>query len=245
MKSRLRTMMAGLLGMSVLAPVVFADGKYVHRQRQRGEVTDTAPKLDRWAFINDAAPEPSRMVLVVDTWTARRPQDPRLLPLVVSLSYEGDGKPIPIGPDRFELTWEGASAPVQALDEAGLKARASGPTPLLQDLRALAFRQPVSFDTPRATRVSASFYSHPSLGLRHDRQKLSARGWIQTLMYFPVPEGFTAWDSLFELRYVPVEGEAPGVTCLFRIQRDPGLQQEAMRRARKDLRKEERRRSRD
>lgn len=236
----LRIAAVAALSLLVVVPLeALAEGKYARRQRLRGESTDTAPKLDRWSFINDAAPDPARLVLAVDAWGARRPHHPRLLPLAVALSYEGDGSPIPIRPDRFELWWEGAAAPVRALDHQQMIAAADGPNPFYHDVRKFEVRAPLSFDTPRARRIGIQFYTHPSLsGFRHDRLMLPARSWVATLMYFEVPEGFAAWESLFEVRYVPEDGAPPAVACRFRIERDPGLQQSAMRRAKKDLRRE-------
>ena len=238
--------------MLALPPPAGAEGKYARRQRLRGEVTDTAPKLDRFAYIDDTAPKPLQLVLVVDTWTARHPRDPKLLPLHVALSYEGNGKPLRVAPDRFELSWEGLATPEKALADAELVCRASaspcrgttGPSPVYQDVRMLSRRAPLAFDTPRASYRSVQFHSHPALrSLRQDETWLPAQTWTSTLMYFPVPEGFDKWDGVFVLQYVPEDGAPPAVACRFRIQRDPALQADAMRRARRDLRQEDPKRS--
>jgi hypothetical protein len=225
-----------------------AEGKYTRRARARGELTDTAPKLDRYAYIEDTAPKPLEMVMVVDTWTARRPRNPRLLPLVVALAHEGGGPPLLVTADRFELTWDGAPAPVRALLDDELTCRdaaagapclgTTGPSPIVHDLRMLSRRSALAFDTPRATYRGVQFYRHPG-SLRREEVWLPAQTWTSALLYFPVPEDFAAWDERFELRYSPEPGAPPVVSCAFRIQRDPALQSEAMRRARRDLRAEE------
>lgn len=216
-----------------------AEGKYSRRQKARGETTDTAPKLDRHAFINDEAPDPLRLVLVVDAWTARHPHDARVLPLVVAMSYEGNGPALPIRPDRFELAWDGSATPLRALEQAALIDACGGTSPVYHDLRMRSRRAPLAFDTPRADYISVQFYSHPLLRtLRHDRLQLVSRRWFSTLMYFRLPDGFAAWDSLFDVRYVAEDGAAPLVACRFRIERDPAMNAGAMRRARKDVRDE-------
>ena len=248
MRARLVSLLVLMAVVAAEAPSASAEGKYTRRRRNRGEVTDTAPKLDRWAYIEDAAPEPRRLVLVVDTWLARHPRDPKLLPLVIALSFEGDGKPLPISPGRFELRWEGGE-PVRALRDEEMLCETepcrgtTGPSPVYADLRMLEARGAIPFDTPRATRIGVQFYSHPALDTyRHDATTLPAGSWFSTLAYFPVPKDFDKWEGLFDLSYVPEDGAPPEVTCRFRIQRDPALHSTAMRKARKDLRREEPRR---
>lgn len=219
-----------------------AVGKYTLRQRARGEITDASARLDRYAFINDEKPTEQELVLVVDTFVARSPADERVLPLVIALSYEGEGEAIPIRPDRFRLSW-GADRPVAALRHSELASRAGGRSPVYADLRMLSFRSPLAFDTPNAEYVSVRFHSHPALrGLVHDRLDLPSHRWFETLAYFPLPEGFARWDALFELQYVPVDGEPPAVTCRFRIQRAPAVHGKALHRARKQVARESRKR---
>jgi hypothetical protein len=164
---------------------------------------------------------------------------------VIALSFEGDGDPLPISPGRFELSWEGGR-PVKALTQEELTCDAepcrgtTGPSPVYHDVRMLAARAPIAFQTPRATRIGVQFHSHPALdSFKHDATMLPARTWFSTLAYFPVPEGLDRWEDLFALSYVPDDAGPPAVTCAFRIQRDPALQSAAMRKARKDLRREE------
>ncbi len=214
-------------------------GRYARRRAARGDLSDTSPKLDRFAFIQDETAEPHRLVLVVDTWVARAPRDARFLPLVIALSYEGDGDPLPIRPDRFELSVAGGPA-MRALSHDDLVARAGSASVVLQDRRLLQRRAPLSFDTPRATPVEVTFHAHPALPeLRNDRLWLASQRWFETLAYFEVPADFARWEDLMELRYVPVDGEPAAAACTFRIQRDPAAHQAALRRARRAIERED------
>lgn len=240
MRSRI---LVAALTLATLQPVNGrAIGKYTLRQRARGEITDTSARLDRWAFINDEKATDQGLVLVVDTFVARSPADERVMPLVIALSYEGEGEAIPIRPDRFRLSW-GDGPPVEALEQSELAAHAGGRSPVYADTRMLSFRSPLAFDTPNAERVGVRFHSHPGLrGLVHDRLALPSHRWFATLAYFPLPAGFARWDALFELQYVPVDGEPPAVTCRFRVQRSLAVQAKAMHRAKKEVRRESRKR---
>jgi hypothetical protein len=244
-----RTSLFLLIALTAAAPAARSEGTYARRARLRGEITDTSPKLDRWAFINDDAPPPRRLVMVVDTWPARAPADPKLLPLVVAIAYEGNGDPLLVAPDRFELTWEGAPHPERALSQEELVCDersppgcrgTSGHSPVFRDVRMLAHRETLPLDTSRTWPASVQFYSDPALAdLRHDRLWLNAARRTSTLVYFPRPEALSDPNALLELRFVPKDDEPPAATCTFRIQRDPAVHSAAMRRARKDLETEQ------
>ena len=242
------TGLALVLATTAIAPSA-ADaepGRYTRRRAERGDVTDTAPKIDAWAFFDDSKPSPLGMTLLVDTWAARHAVEGNLMPLRVGLGYEGQGSTLPLRPWTFELSWDGGSTRGLAHEELR---EVRGWQSRLSRHRRLLTGRPRPYDSNVATIVSVAFY--PSLGTstwRSEGARLSPGTAFTDLVYFRLPEELDAWRTRFVLTHVPSASAPPGVTApslpasipagatasaAFRIERDPELHQRAFRHARR------------
>ena len=214
-----------------------AQGTFTRGSEQRGDVTDTSPKVDTWTFVNDALDNPHELSLAADTWAARAAVAEGLLPIRLGVGYEGTGEPLPIAPQAFELSWEGGSSRGLALEE--LRKVPGWKTQLGHHQRVLANHH-VPWNRNLVTGLDISFYPDPpsSVGWTEDA-RLPPGALFTDLVYFRLPEGVDPWTTLFTLAFRPCDAVEdappcdPAVTMKFRIDRDPALQQKAFRKARK------------
>src|SRR5436190_8653421 len=148
-----------------------APGKYTARREARGDVTDTAPRLDAWAFFDDSKPTPLGLTVLVDTFAARTALDTGLLPLVVGLGYEDTGPKLPVRPWTFELSWDGGATRGLSFEELrGVEGWQSA----LNRHRRLLAKRPRPYDGSTATLIDVSFYPDPPMSTwRSEDAKLS------------------------------------------------------------------------
>jgi hypothetical protein len=217
-----------------------AEGRYERRREKRGETTDTSPKVDAWAFIDDRRAEPLRLSLLVDAWPARRALVPDLLPLTVGVRFDGVGAPLVIRPDRFALSWPGAPAPVRGLTHDQVRAHPEGVRVLRHDLGSSGVTRGAAW-SPRSSAIDVRFYSPPSGSIfRNDDARLPAGNWFTALLEFPVPADLDRWSTPFELTLLGDDPAAPPLaTVAFRVEPDPSAGQRAFRKARKARQRED------
>ena len=223
-----------------------APGKYTARREARGDVTDTAPRLDAWAFFDDSKPTPLGLTVLVDTFAARTALDTGLLPLVVGLGYEDTGPKLPVRPWTFELSWDGGATRGLSFEE--LRGVEGWQSALNRHQRLLA-KRPRPYDGSTATLIDVSFYPDPPMSTwRSEDAKLSPGAAFADLLYFELPEGVDPWTTLFTITHVPSAPAPEGVTArplppstpsgatgsaAFRIEPDTEVHQRAFRHARK------------
>jgi hypothetical protein len=216
-------------------------GKYSRGLQRRGDVTGLSPKVDAWAFIDDEARPPHEMVLLVDTWSARGQRYPGVLPLEVALDYEGSGPAVDVSPQRFRLAWEdeGVAVDVGALDDASQIDADAIEEGLRRDAGRLRSRTPLSFGGS-APQADVRLRSPRSQDRRSpERPRLSAGTWFSSTLWFPLPTTTDLWERRFDLTFLG-DADRPLARVAFRIERESSWQQGTFRRARREIRREDR-----
>ena len=225
-----------LLAVTLASPLPAEPGRYTARREARGDVTDTAPKLDTWAFFDDSRPTPLGLTLLIDTFAARHALSTRLLPLDVGLGYDGTGPRLSVDPKSLELSFDGGS--VRGLSCNELMLREGWQSALNQHRHLLAGR-PRPYDPSLAAMLSVNFYPDPPTSAwRSDNVRLSPGTAFTDLVYFELPEGLDPWTTRFVLSFTSTAEPttappaAPLASAAFRIEPDPELHQRAFRHAR-------------
>jgi len=244
-RHRLLLSLPSLLAL-VLAPCLpapaTAEGRYSRRQANRGEQTDTSAKLGTFAFINDLEQTAQRLAFFVDAGGCRDPLLPDLVPMRIGLAYRGDGGPLPLAPERFQLRGPGLAVPLTALRQDQVLALPRGRAALGHAARSLGARHaPLPFGAGDGLRVPTAFHADPSASVAlNDDTELPAAAWFSDVVFFRLPPGFALRGERLHLAFVGDAGE-PLVEVIFRVEQDPQLNRKAFRRAKKARKQEEKR----
>lgn len=233
-------LLALMLAASLPAPVA-AEGRYSRRQAQRGEQTDTSPKLGAFSFINDSEESSRRLAFFVDAGASRSPLRPDLLPLRIGIAQRGDGSPLPLSPDRFRLRLEGGPS-WTALRQGEVLALPGGAAAIGQAKRMqLARHAPLPFESTDGLRVPTAFHVDPATGVfLNDETELPASAWFSDLIFFHLPPGLDLVGRRLELVFRDEAG-AELVSVIFRIEEDTQLNRNAFRRAKKARKQQDKR----
>ena len=238
------------------SPDVEARGKFVRRREARGETTSTSPKLSTFAFVDDSEGNAYQLTLFVDALPARHVVSEGLLTVGVGLARRGPGEPLEVRPDLFRLSWPRPDAApssecregLRPLTSTELRDRVGGAAAVDQAARIAALGPAgVPISPVHGQRVRTRFHavgagSAPAV----DRVELPVGSWLADTLHFQLPATVPdRWDTRFHLTFCQDATERALATVTFRVERDPQLQREAFRRARKAQRVEDTRSQRE
>jgi hypothetical protein len=230
-----------LLAACLPAPAA-AEGRYTRRQAQRGEQTDTSPKLGAFSFINDSEETDRRLAFFVDAGAGRNPLLPDLVPFRIGIAQRGSGSPLALSPDRFRLSWAGAAQPLTALRQDEVLTIRGGRAALGHARRMLRARHaPLPFESTDGLRVPTAFHADPASGVfLNDETSLPASAWFTDVIFFRLPPGLELFGERMTLSFVDRD-EAELVGVVFRVEEDTQLNRDAFRRAKKARKQEDKR----